>query len=44
MSVGGPMGYRNRDGPVGKSGHGQGPTSLDRGWGCREEEEEAEGP
>lgn len=39
------MGYGNRDGPTGKVGHGQGgPTTLDQGWGYREEEEEAEGP
>lgn len=27
-----------------KSGHGQGPATLDQGSGCREEEEEAEDP
>lgn len=32
------MGYGNRDGLTGKAGHGQGgPTTLDQGWGYREE-------
>lgn len=43
MNVGGPVGYGSRDGPAGKSGHGQGATALDQGWGYREEEEEASG-